>query len=156
MANTNKMTKKDYFNAIKAMIIACKGENLSTDVNDTITFIDNELELLVKKANRASTKPTKAQAENDTIKAAIIVALDTLNKAVTISELMTREEFAGYSNQKLSALMKQLVDVGKVIKTVEKKKSYFATPVTEDVNEEPEVDVNKEPAEDVTDEDSDT
>ena len=31
-----------------------------------------------------------------------------------------------FSNQKLSALLKKLVDAGRVIKTVDKKKSYFS------------------------------
>ena len=34
-------------------------------------------------------------------------------------------EFSEYSNQKLSALVKQLVDNGEILKTVDKKKSYF-------------------------------
>jgi len=32
---------------------------------------------------------------------------------------------ANYSNQKLSALLKQLVESNQVVKTVDKKKSYF-------------------------------
>ena len=33
---------------------------------------------------------------------------------------------ANYSNQKLSALLKQLVKENRVVKTVDKKKSYFS------------------------------
>ena len=33
---------------------------------------------------------------------------------------------AEYSNQKLSALMKKLVESGRVAKTTDKKKSYFS------------------------------
>ena len=36
------------------------------------------------------------------------------------------EDMANYSNQKLSALLRMLVKAGRVVKTVDKKKSYFS------------------------------
>ena len=49
-----------------------------------------------------------------------------LDEAVTVTDFIKADErMAEYSNQKVSALMKQLVDAGKVIKATEKKKSYF-------------------------------
>ena len=46
---------------------------------------------------------------------------------MTITEFQTAyPDFAEYSNQKMSALFKQLVDNGTLAKTVVKKKSYFA------------------------------
>ena len=33
---------------------------------------------------------------------------------------------AAYSNQKLSALLRMLVNAGRIVKTVDKKKSYFS------------------------------
>ena len=69
----------------------------------------------------------KAQAENDGIKTAIIEAFKTADVAMTITEFQTAyPDFAEYSNQKMSALFKQLVDNGTLAKTVVKKKSYFA------------------------------
>ena len=55
-------------------------------------------------------------------------ALATCEKAVTVSELMKTSTFkdTDYSNQKLSAMLKKMVDNGTVTKTVEKKKSYFS------------------------------
>ena len=59
-------------------------------------------------------------------------ALETVGKAVTITELQTEvAEMSEYSNQKLSAMLKKLVDCGRVTKTMDKKKSYFSIPVTE-------------------------
>ena len=59
------------------------------------------------------------------IKKTIINELVRLGKS-TISDIQKNsEELAEYSNQKLSALVKQLVDNGEVTKTVDKKKSYF-------------------------------
>lgn len=120
---TIKVTKKDNFNALRAIVEATDVTNKSA----LLDFIDNELELLAKKANSAKSKPSKAQAENDSIKALILAALAKADTALTITEFQTQfEVFAEYSNQKMSALFKQLVDSGMVEKTVVKKKSYFA------------------------------
>ena len=125
---TVKTTKKDYFYALRALVEHT--ENVS-DKNALISFIDNELALLAKKANSAKSKPSKAQAENDTIKNLIVTALAKSDTALTITEFQTKFEiFAEYSNQKMSALFKQLVDSGMVEKTVIKKKSYFAISAT--------------------------
>ena len=130
---TIKVTKKDNFNALRAIVEATDVANKSA----LLDFIDNELELLAKKANSAKSKPSKAQVENDCIKTAIIAALNEAEKALTITEFQTAyPEFAEYSNQKLSALFKQLVDAGAVEKTVVKKKSYFSVAVTDEQSED--------------------
>ena len=130
---TVKVTKKDYFNALRALVVDTEIENKTA----LIDFIDNELALLAKKANSAKSKPSKAQAENEGIKTAIIAALNEAEKALTITEFQTAyPEFAEYSNQKLSALFKQLVDAGAVEKTVVKKKSYFSVAVSDEQSED--------------------
>ena len=130
---TVKVTKKDYFNALRALVVDTEVENKTA----LIDFIDNELALLAKKANSAKSKPSKAQAENEGIKTAIIAALNEAEKALTITEFQTAyPEFAEYSNQKLSALFKQLVDAGVVEKTVVKKKSYFSVAVSDEQPED--------------------
>lgn len=132
---TVKVTKKDYFNALRALVVDTEVENKTA----LIDFIDNELALLAKKANSAKSKPSKAQVENEGIKTAIIAALNEAEKALTITEFQTAyPEFAEYSNQKLSALFKQLVDAGAVEKTVVKKKSYFSVTVSDEQDGEPE------------------
>ena len=46
---------------------------------------------------------------------------------MTVTELMAADtELRHYSNQKLSALLSQLVKSNKVIKTIDKRRSYFA------------------------------
>ena len=130
---TVKVTKKDYFNALRNLVVDTEVENKTA----LIDFIDNELALLAKKANSAKSKPSKAQAENEGIKTAIIAALNEAEKALTITEFQTAyPEFAEYSNQKLSALFKQLVDAGAVEKTVVKKKSYFSVAVADEQSED--------------------
>lgn len=130
---TVKVTKKDYFNALRALVVDTEVENKTA----LIDFIDNELALLAKKASSAKSKPSKAQAENEGIKTAIIAALNEAEKALTITEFQTAyPEFAEYSNQKMSALFKQLVDAGTVEKTVVKKKSYFSIAVSDEQSED--------------------
>lgn len=133
---TVKVTKKDYFNALRNLVVGTEKVENKTALID---FIDNELALLAKKANSAKSKPSKSQVENESIKEAIIAALNKAEKALTITEFQTAyPEFAEYSNQKLSALFKQLVDAGEVEKTVVKKKSYFSVTVSDEQDGEPE------------------
>lgn len=80
---------------------------------------------LVKK--KESKKATKTQTENVGYKNTILEVLATVNGGKTISEIQDLDEELGtLSNQKVSALMRQLVESGEVVKTVDKKKSYFA------------------------------
>ncbi len=106
-----KMTKKQYFGVLLEIV---KGNE------DLENFINHEIELLDKKAT-SGTK-TKNQVANESIKEEIVNALVEFGKAVTVSELMAKVE---YSNQKLSALLKQLVEENKVERIEDKRKTYF-------------------------------
>ena len=109
-----KMTKRDYFNELKGLV---------ADRTDLVDFIDHEIELLDRKSSKSS--QTKTQKENETIKEQIIVALREIARPVTVDELRANDANMGeFSNQKLSALLKQLVDTNVVVKTIDKKKSY--------------------------------
>ena len=120
MANT-KVTKKEMFIAILALIAEATPENA-----DVLTkFVENEIALLDKRS--ANKTATKTQVENEGIKALILDTLIEIDKPVTISEMQTfSADLAKYTNQKLSALLTQMKADGTVIKTVEKKKSYFS------------------------------
>lgn len=113
----NKMTKKDYFNQLLAIKEVSANENL-------VGFINHEIELLAKKSGKSG--QTKTQKENEVILKTIVECLATDRTPMTITELQgAYTELADFSNQKLSALMKKLVDNGTVTKTIDKKKSYF-------------------------------
>lgn len=124
MAEVKKITKRDNFMEIRALII--NAEMLEDSKKEQYTaFIDHELELLDKKANaKSSSKNTKEQEE---LMAQIVDTLREIGRGVTISELQKEsEKMAEYSNQKLSAMLKKLVDNDQVKKIVDKKKSYFS------------------------------
>ena len=115
MANTKKMTKREMFEQIKA------NYNLNAD---EIAFIDRELELLAKK-NSAEKKPTAQQVANEGIKTAILDGMES-GKAYTITEIIKSvPECADLTNQRVSALMRQMVDSGAVVRTEDKRKAYF-------------------------------
>ena len=121
---TKKITKKDMFNEIIKMM---NGEQMSVSAQVVIDFANHEIELLNKKSSSSSGKPTKTQIENEGYKEVILEALATADKPMTISELMEYADgLAGLKNQRVSALMTQLKNAGKVIRTEEKKKAYFS------------------------------
>lgn len=116
-----KMTKKEWFAVLANVVEASEMENKT----EALAFINHEVELLEKKS--AKSGQTKTQKENVEAMEKIKSALGEVGKAVTISELQTENvAMAEYSNQKLSALLKKLVESGEVVKTTEKKKSYFS------------------------------
>lgn len=114
----NKMTQKDYYNEI---IKALLNEDGTLTVDEMVEFIKGRLALLEKKS--ANRKPTKTQAENENVKNDILSALTAEGQTVSeIIENMTEK----VSCQKASALLRQLIDEGKVKKSSDKKKSLFS------------------------------
>ena len=112
-----KLTKKDHFTALLALAEVQENQAL-------VDFINHELELLSKK-NSTERKQTAAQKENEGVKAIILAALTTT--PAQISELQkTHAELAEISNQKISALLRQLIIDNKVVRTEDKKKALFA------------------------------
>lgn len=117
-----KMTKKEMFAEVIAVVERVEVENKAEMLN----FLAHEVELLNKKSSKSG--QTKTQKENVLLMEQLVVALSEMEKPVTISEFqgLSTSEVATLSNQKLSALLKKLVEENKVVKTVEKKKSYFS------------------------------
>ena len=117
MTKTKKMTKKDYFNALKAIDEVSKNANL-------VEFIDHELELLNRK-NLSDRKLSGNALANIELKKEIMEILANeptrLFTATEIQKAMKDE----YSNQRISALLKQLKEDGKVEKIEDKRKSFF-------------------------------
>ena len=112
---TTKMTKRDYFTAILTKYPL---------TDDEKAFVEHELELLTKK-NSGDKKPTAQQVANDGIKTAIADGM-TANRLYTVTELIKEiPECAELTNQRVSALLRQMIADGTVVKTVDKRKSYF-------------------------------
>ena len=113
-----KMTKRDYYNALLALKEVKGNEEL-------VKFINHELELLAKK-NSAEKKPTAVQIANENIKEVILETLKENGGMMTISEMQkANAELGEMSNQRISALVRQLKEDGKVERIEDKRKAYF-------------------------------
>lgn len=108
-----KMTIVEMYEAIMGK---CEGV-LSKEELD---FLESRKDLVAKK--NATRKPTKAQEENEGIKAQILEFMsDGVSRTVTDIQKGVGLE----SNQKASALIRQLKDSGLVVRTESKGKAYF-------------------------------
>ena len=121
MANTTtstKLTKAQKFAMLRA-IPAVAGNAM------LVEFIDHEVELLTKK-NSAEKKPTAQQVANAGIATAIIEGMEP-NRLYTVTEVIKSiPACADLTNQRVSALLRQLVEAGKVKRTEDKRKAYFS------------------------------
>ena len=108
-------TKREYFTELKGIVSAN---------SELVAFIDHELELLDKK-NSAPKNPTQKQVDNEKFKNII---LDNIGeKSMTVSEIQ-KDILGTYdlSNQRVSAIVKQLVEDNSLVRTVDKRKAYFS------------------------------
>lgn len=97
------------------------GADLPADVAEKLEKIKASFEK--KSENR---KPTATQKENEGVKEAILAVLNEAEGGLTVTEIQAKDETLGaVSNQKVSALLRQLIEANKVEKYTEKKKSYF-------------------------------
>ena len=87
-------------------------------------FLLHEVELINKRNSYKSDKPTKAQKENATRKEGILAIMEE-GKAYTATDIATAMG-DGWSAQRASALLKQMVEAGQVVKAEIKRRAYFA------------------------------
>ena len=116
------MTKREMFAAIANVAEVAANEEM-------MTFINHEIELLDARKNSKSKGMTKTQKENEGVKAVIAEVLTESESKKTVTELISDERLSGYTNQKISALLRQMVEAGKVVKSIEGKKAYFEVAV---------------------------
>lgn len=106
-----KMTKRDYFNAIKALVV---------DNAELSAFVEKELAALDKKASKkAKTSPETAQARADILE----VLKANADKEMSIKDLAAA---AKVSSQRATAAVKYLVDNKMAVPTsTVKRTNYF-------------------------------
>ena len=115
MTTNKKMTKADYYKQILANYPLTKDEQ---------DFVNHELELLAKK-NSSEKKPTAVQVVNAGIKTAILEGM-AVGRLYTITELIKEiPELAELTNQRVSALVRQLKEDEKIVRVEDKRKAYF-------------------------------
>lgn len=115
-----KITKRESFTEIAEILKGLGKERLAG-------VMEHELELLAKKNASGNGKPTAVQIVNNGIKEEILECMaNQPNRLFTISEM--QKEFpccAELSNQRVSALVRQLKEEGKVERLEEKRKAVF-------------------------------
>lgn len=109
-----KITKKERFAELRSKVADCP---------ELVAFIDHEIELLERKNATKSGKPTANQVANEGLKEQIMSYLSE-NGASTTTQIMKGVGLE--SNQKTSALIRQLKLNSLVVRTVEKGVAYFA------------------------------
>ncbi len=115
-----KMTKATAWGIVKGIV-----ENSGhAQTAELVAKIDNELALLAKK-NSVEKKPTAQQIANEGIMSAIVEGLEP-NRLYTVTEIIkTVPACADLTNQRVSALLRQLVEAKLVKRTEDKRKAYF-------------------------------
>ena len=117
MTNT-KMTQRI---AINYVMDNCElPEDVKAKVESMLLALDK------KSAKNGERKPTKTQVANEGFKEIILANMEP-NRLYTITELVKEMPFGEeLSNQRVSALVRQLKDAGLVKRTEEKRKAYFS------------------------------
>ena len=109
------------------MVLAMEEVQANQELVDKLELMKAQFEKKNKSSVRADgTKIlTAEQKKNEIIKGQLIEVLTKCEEPQQIKDLMKMEEFSGYSNQKLSALLKQLVSAEKVERVEDKKVAKF-------------------------------
>ena len=119
---TKKLTKKEMFAILKDLVELCAEENK----DEMLDFINHEVELLNRKSSNGSSKKKNL---NEVLMDELEVALAEFSTPITITDFMnsSSHEIAKFSNQKLSALMKKLVEERKSVERtyMERKARFF-------------------------------
>lgn len=109
------MTKKEMFANIATLL---------ADNAEVVDFCNHEITLLESRKSGGNSKKT---AESEAREALVLEVLTAIGEKVTVTELIAsaENEVKEYTNQRVSAILRKLVDAKKVVKTIEKKKAYF-------------------------------
>lgn len=141
----NKTTKKDYINMLLAMAEVQKNKGC-------VDFLKKELETLSNRKSSGKKNKEKVAKQAETMDAIMDFLEDNSDKSYTATGIL-KEAFKDdedMSIQRVTAMLKKLVEAGTVIKTVEKKTSYFKAAGVDD-EEEVETDETEAEPEEVED-----
>ena len=109
------------------MVLGMKEVQANVELVEKLTKMKEQFEKKNKSSVGADGKKilTAEQKKNEIIKEQLIEVLARCEEPQQIKDLMRMEEFSEYSNQKLSALLKQLVTAEKVERVEDKKVAKF-------------------------------
>ena len=133
MTNT-KMTQVSALEiAVEVLTNVMNGVDVTladTEISEAVAKLSGMAEKLAEKRSTPSKADKEKSAEHKAIADEIILVLsteETVTSGMTVSEMQkASDKLAEYSNQKISAILRKMVDNGTIVKTVDKKKSYFS------------------------------
>ena len=106
---------------VKALNYVLANCELTDEVRAKVEKMKEQFE----KKNSAEKKPTANQVANEGIKGAILNGMES-GKLYTITDLIKSiPECADLTNQRVSAIVRQLKDEGSIERVEEKRKAYF-------------------------------
>lgn len=117
----NKVTQKELYERIKARM---------ADDADVVALCDKKIEQIAHKATSANSKKNEANeamfsAITDVLNGSEGMRASEIHKALVVND-------PALTVQKVTAMLKKMVENGEVVKTVEKKVATFAlAPITE-------------------------
>lgn len=126
MEKNTKLTQRDYYNAL--IVMAENGTDFGAiSAKDMKEFAEHRIELLDKKKETAKANPNSKTTANDELREKILNKLaENPNRLYTITDMQKEFDFLeGKSNQSVSALVRPMVEEGKVERIEEKRKAYF-------------------------------
>lgn len=113
------MTKITY---VSALDVVLNGEPMTDEVREKL----EALKASIAKKNTAERKPTATQTANEGFKIAILNGLES-GKGYTITDIIKSvDEVSDLSNQRVSAIVRQLVESGSLVREEVKRKAYFS------------------------------
>ena len=120
------ITRVEALNTAIDLLDAYNDQFAETDAQPIIEVLTSIRDSIAKANSRKSDKPTKTQIENAALRAKVLALMDNTTPR-TVSEVMALDPdgIGALNNQKVSALLNSAVATGEVVKTVEKRKSYF-------------------------------
>ena len=107
------------------MVLSLQEVQANVELVEKLTVMKNQFD---KKNHSGLGKPTKTQIANQGIKEIILEVLSSCDSPKAIKELQSLDDRIGvatYSGQKISALVKQLVVTGEVVRTEVKGTALF-------------------------------
>ena len=135
MANT-KMTQVSALElAVEVITDVMNGVLVSSEFTDSelaeaVTKLKGMAEKITEKRSTPSKADKEKSAEHQAIADEIVLVLsteETVTNGMTVSEMQKASEMlAGYSNQKISAILRKMIESKTIVKTIDKKKSYFS------------------------------
>lgn len=147
MAETKKVTKKEWYAEIRKIVEASDSENKA----GALEFIDNQVKLLEAKAAKAQENAAKKKADGDALREVVYGVLTT--ELQTIDQITEQVVFEGedITRNKITARLTQLVKADMAVKdTVKTDDGRKVTAYKVAAEEDVEIEAEEAPADAVT------